>query len=288
MLPLQEPQTAPAGTQVSYENGKKLSRGGNVGKKKQDSIESMFYSELQENSGEADDVSQQDNEEAQPEVKETKPKREHLLPRCDVPDRKMLPEFATQHWKQFAGITDACDLRYEGNDLSTLRVASSYAVPRINDKPFTLDPQLIQMADNGTRYQDLSSVKRSMKAYAAVLKHARDNYDESTADEINLFEVYATDGMKKAQCCTAFSKICTTCRENRYHINGLCITCDPLMFNIKIKSDKCELCNGSVIPLYMVGRNCDMCHVTKLRIVELSKLAKMSCQNVQPAISAGQ
>ena len=33
VLSLQEPQTAPAGTQVSYENGGKLSRGGNVGKK---------------------------------------------------------------------------------------------------------------------------------------------------------------------------------------------------------------------------------------------------------------
>ena len=131
-LPLQEPQTAPAGTQ--------------------------------ENGGEADDASQQENGKAQPGANAPKPEREHLLPRCDVPDRKMLPEFASQHWKNFAGITDACDLRYEGNDLSTLRVASSYAVPRINDKPFTLDPQLIQMADNGTRYQDLSSVKRSMKA----------------------------------------------------------------------------------------------------------------------------
>ena len=63
-LPLQEAKTAPASTEVSYENGKKLSRGGNVGKRKQDSITSMFYSELQENSEEADDVSQQENEEA--------------------------------------------------------------------------------------------------------------------------------------------------------------------------------------------------------------------------------
>ena len=46
------------------------------------------------------------------------------------------------------------------------------------------------------------------------------------------------------------------------------------MFNIKVKSDKCDLCNGFIILLYMVGRNCDKCHA---RIVELSRLVLPQC-----------
>ena len=94
VLSLQEPQTAPASTQVSYENGRMLSKGGNDGKAWH--CEYVYY-KLQENGGEADNVPQQEVEVAQPVVMVPKPKREHLFPRCDVTDRKMLPEFATPH-----------------------------------------------------------------------------------------------------------------------------------------------------------------------------------------------
>ena len=101
---------------------------------------------------------------AQPEVEVPQPEVENHLPRRDVADRKILPAFTPAHWERYAGITDACDLRYEGDDLSTVRLASSYPVPSVNDKPFTLDPQLIQKVSyKDIRYQDQDSVKKSMK-----------------------------------------------------------------------------------------------------------------------------